>query len=192
MDSRTTPLILVMVSLVCAIIPTVGAAVPAAIAQEEETSLGEDLARGTISDIDGGDNEVNGDAAADAGIDQDSTDTVTVNSNKDHQTVDQTDFNEFGDNTANFDTDQPAANVAVPIATPTPPPADGGLPPEGDVVFCLELVGETISCFDTLEQCELGRAFLADVISECEKFETPPPDAFLCVAEEGGISCIRE
>jgi hypothetical protein len=190
MGSRTTPLILVMVTLVCAL-PAAGA-IPSAIAQEEETSLGEDLTGGILSDVDGGDDdEENGDAA-DADIDQDSTNTATVDRNREDQTGDQTDFNEFGDNTADLDPYQPAANVGVPIATPTPPPPDDGLPPEGDVVSCLELVGETISCFDTLEQCELGEGFLADVISECERFETLPPDAFLCVAEEGGISCIRE
>ena len=185
------PLILAMVTLVCAL-PAAGV-VPSAIAQEEETSLGEDLVGGIISDVDGGDDDEEKGDAADAEIDdQDSTDTTTVNPNQEDQTVDQTDFNEFGDNTADFDTDQPAANVAVPIATPTPPPPDDGLPPEGYVGFCLKLVGETISCFDTLEQCELGEGFLADVISECERFETLPPDAFLCVAKEGGISCIRE
>src|SRR5918994_1116417 len=170
MNPKTTALILVMVALVCAL-PAAGA-IPSAIAQEE-TSLGEDLVGGIVSNVsdvdDGDDDEENGDAA-DAEIDQDSTDTATVNPNQEDQTVDQTYFNEFRDNTADLDPYQPAANVGVPIATPTPPPPDDGLPPEGDVVSCLELVGETISCFDTLEQCELGEGFLADVISECERF----------------------
>ena len=182
MDSKTTPLILAIFTLVCAL-PAAGALLPA-IAQEEETSLGEDLTRGTISDVSDGD--------ADDEIDQDTTDTATVNSNKD-QTVDQTDFNEFGDNTANLDADQPAANVAVPIATPTPPTPGGGLPPEGDVVFCFEegLLFLGILCSDTLEECELVQEGFENVISECEGFETPPPGAAFCTISEGGeiITC---
>jgi hypothetical protein len=67
-NPKTTPLVLVMLALVCAIIPSVGPAVPAAVAQED-TSLGEeDLAGGIVSDVlDEGedDDEENGDAADD-------------------------------------------------------------------------------------------------------------------------------
>jgi hypothetical protein len=119
-NPKTTPLILVMFNLACAIIPAVVAA-PAAIAQQEDTSLGEeDLAGGIVSDVlDGGDedDEENGDAAADTENDQDSTNTATVNPNQD-QIVDQGSTNTFGDNTADLTADLLAANVAIPIAIP--------------------------------------------------------------------------
>src|SRR5215207_10801909 len=119
MNPKTTALILVMVALVCAL-PAAGA-IPSAIAQEE-TSLGEDLVGGIVSDVDDGDDdEENGDAP-DADIDQDSTDTATVNPNQEDQTVDQTYFNEFGDNTAvSIDVDEEEQ------LTLTPPPPDDGL-----------------------------------------------------------------
>lgn len=184
MNPKTSPLVLAMFTILCAL-PAAGV-VPAAIAQEGTSSDEEGLVGGIISNVlDGSDDEPNGDS--DAEVNQDSTDTATVNPNQEDQTGDQEDVAIFGDNTADFD----YTNVDLPMAITTPTP-DDRLPPEGDVVFCLELVGETISCFDTLEQCELGEGFLADVISECERFETILPDAFLCVAEEGGISCIRE
>src|SRR5215207_11262950 len=115
MNPKTTPLVLAIFTILCAL-PAAGA-IPSAIAQEEETSLGEDLVGGIISDVDGGDDdEENGGDAADAEIDQDSTDTATVNPNQeDHQNGDQTYFNEFRDNTADLDPYQPAANVGVPI-----------------------------------------------------------------------------
>jgi len=190
MNPKTTALILVMVALVCAL-PAAGA-IPSAIAQEE-TSLGEDLVGGIVSDVDDGDDdEENGDAP-DADIDQDSTDTATVNPNQEDQTVDQTYFNEFRDNTADLDPYQPAANVGVPIATPTPPPPDDGLLSEDNVVFCFEeglILG--ILCSDTLEDCEFAQERFENIISECEGFETPPPPgAAFCSISEGGknIKC---
>lgn len=163
--------------------------------QEEETSLGEDLVRSTISDVDGGDYKINGDAD-DAEIDQDSTDTATVNPNQEDQTVDRDNFNEFGDNTADLDTDQPSVNVGVPIATPTPtpPPPDDGLPPEGDVVFCFEPdLPREFFCFDTPEECDIAEELvgsaeevLGSITSGCEGFETSPPGALACSVPEGG------
>jgi cytoskeletal protein RodZ len=189
MNPKTTPLVLAMFFTLVCTLPAAGAAVPAAIAQEEDTSsLDEDLARSIISDVlDGGNDEVNDDAA-DAEIDdQDSADTSTVNPNHEDQTVDQTDFNEFGDNTVtNLDADrQTESNVAVSI--------DVNEEQGGGVVLCYQRQGDERVCFNTQEQCELALAEdELSTTSHCERFETLPPDAFLCVAKEGGISCIRE
>jgi hypothetical protein len=71
MNSKTTPVVLVMFTLVFAL-PAAGA-IPAAIAQEEDASLGAGLARSLVPDVlDGGgdDEEENGDAVDDE-IDQD-------------------------------------------------------------------------------------------------------------------------
>ena len=182
MNSKTTPLILAMFFILVCTLPAAGATVPAAIAQQEDiTSLDEeDLARGIVSDVlDGGDDEVN-DEAADAEIDdQDSTDTSTVNPNQEDQTVDQTDFNEYGDNTAvSIDVDKEEQS------TPTPPPDDGLQSEDG--VFCFQeglILG--ILCSGTLEDCELAQEQFENVISECEGFETPPPDAAFCSISEG-------
>jgi uncharacterized protein (DUF1684 family) len=189
MTPKTTPPVLAMFfTLVCAL-PAAGATIPSAIAQGQDISPldeEEDLARSIISDVlDGGDDdEVNDDAADYDMVDQDSTETATVSPNQD-QTVDQTDFNEFGDNTAtNLDADQTESHVAVSIDVDK---EDGG------VVWCYERQGDETVCFNTQEQCELALAENElSTTSHCERFETLPPDAFLCVAKEGGISCIRE
>jgi hypothetical protein len=122
-----------------------------AIAQEDTTSLDEeDLASGIVSDVLEGsgddDDEVNDDNAADIDeiVDQDSTDTATVNSNQEDQTVDQDDTVIFGDG-ANTQTaipiidqdreqDQGAANLslneALDVTVEPIPTPDDGLPPE--------------------------------------------------------------
>lgn len=91
-----------MFSLMCVILPAalvVGAMAlsPSAIAQQEDTSLGdeeEDLARGIVSDV-----LDSGDDAADSENFQDATNTATEDSNQ-GQTVDQDDISAFGDDTA--------------------------------------------------------------------------------------------
>jgi hypothetical protein len=196
MNPKTTPLVLaVFFTLVCTL-PTAGAVPAAAIAQEEEDTSSldeEDLARGIISDVlgDGGDDdEINDDAAADAETDdEDLTDTATVNPNQEDQTVDQTDFNEFGDNTAvSIDVGKEEEEEQLTL-TPSP---DDRLPSE-DVVFCFEgglILG--ILCSDTLEDCEFAQERFENVISECEGFETPPPPgAAFCSISEGrkNIKC---
>lgn len=188
---KTTPLVLVMFFMLVCSLPAVGATIPSAIAQEV-TSLDEDLARGIVFDVlDGGndDDEVNDDAE-DAETDQDSTDTAaTVNPNQEDQSVDQTDFNENGDNTAvSIDVDKEEQLTL----TPTPPSSDDGLPSE-DGVFCFQeglILG--ILCHDTLEDCEFVQERFENVISECEGFETPPPPgaAFCSISEDGkNIRC---
>jgi hypothetical protein len=118
----------------------------------------------------------------------------TANSNLD-QTVDQTRFNEFGDNTADVTGDQHEVNVAVPLAlsiseeeeeetpttpiTPTPPEEEE--PPEF-AVFCFnsEFFARII-CFDTMQDCNDALEFLVEFGGEsapnCTGFVTSPPGA---------------
>jgi hypothetical protein len=173
MSPKTSPLALVIFTLVSAL----PAGVPAAIAQED-TSLGEDLVGGIISNVLDGD-------ADDAEIDQDSTDTTTtVSSNQEDQTVDH-DTVKFGDNSADLDD----TNVNVPMNVeegPSTPPPDDRLQPE-EVAFCFEPnLPRGFFCFDSLEKCEIAEELLGSINSGCERFETPPPGALSCSALEGG------
>jgi hypothetical protein len=188
--TKTTPLVLAMFTLLCATIPA-AVAVPSAIVQEDITSLDKDLARGIISAVlDGGNDgeEVNVDTADDKILDQDSMNAAIVSPNQEDQTVDQTDFNEFGDNTVtNLDTDQTESNVAVSIDVDEEEDGKNG------VVWCYQRQGDQTVCFNTHQQCELALSENdLSTTPHCERFETLSPDAFLCVAKEGGISCIRE
>jgi hypothetical protein len=188
---RTTSLILAAFALVWAIMPT-AVSVPSAIAQEDLPSVDKDLARSIVSTIlDGGDDdgeEVNGGAANERILDQDSMDAAIVNPNQEDQTVDQTDFNEFGDNTVtNLDTDQTESNVAVSIDVDEEEDGNNG------VVWCYQRQGDQTVCFSTHQQCEIALSENdLSTTPRCERSETLSPDAFLCVAKEGGISCIRE
>jgi hypothetical protein len=188
---RTTSLILAAFALVCTILSAT-VSVPSAIAQEDLPSVDKDLARSIVSTVlDGGDGygkEVNIDDADDRILDQDSMDTAIVNPNQEDQTVDQTDFNEFGDNTvSNLDADQTESNVAVSIDVDKEEDGKNG------VVWCYQREGDQTVCFNTHQQCELALSENdLSTTSHCERFETLSPDAFLCVAKEGGISCIRE
>jgi hypothetical protein len=119
LGSKTTPVILVTVSLLCAIIPA-AAAVPSAIAQEEND---ENLAGSIVSEV------LKGGDAEDDETDQDSPNTATPNPNQD-QTVVQDDTVIVGDDNADLD----AANVAIPIAIPisieeVPPECPEGFAP---------------------------------------------------------------
>ncbi|MDQ3852712.1 MAG: hypothetical protein M3299_07760 [Thermoproteota archaeon] len=157
--------------------------IPLALA-EEDISL--DETRGMVSDVlDGSDDEVDD---ADAKIDQGSTDTVTANPNQDGSTIDQTDSNEFGDNTAvSIDIDEEEQQQQLTLA----PPPDDGPPVSEDLVFCFEgglILG--ILCSSTLEDCEFVQERLESVISKCEGFETPPGGAFCFISEDGkNIKC---
>lgn len=187
MSPKTSPLALVIFTLVSAL----PAGVPAAIAQENSSS-DEDLVGGIISNVlDGGDDEENGDNADGAEANQDSTDTTTVSSNQEDQTVDH-DTVTFGDNTAEIDD----TNVGVPINVeegPSTPPPDNRLQTE-EVVSCFEPeLPRGFFCFDTLEECEIAEEqvgsaeeVLGSATSECERFETPPPGALSCSVLEGG------
>jgi hypothetical protein len=199
MTPKTPSLILAMFTLMCTL-PAAGV-IPSVIAQEDTTSLDEEnLASGIVSDVlDGSgddDDEVNDDeeddddADIDEIVDQDSTDTATVKPNQDETTIDQTDSNEFGDNTAvSIDIDEEEQQQQQ--LTLRSPPDDGLLSSE-DVVFCFEggfILG--ILCSDSLEDCEFAQERFENIISECEGFETPPPNAAFCSISEGGknIKC---
>jgi hypothetical protein len=187
--TKNFPMALVMFTLVCTL-PAAGV-IPLAAAQEDVTSLDEDLVRGIVSDIlDGGDDgEEENDSAADSKTNQDSTDTATVDQNPEDQTVDQTDFNEFGNNTA-ISIDRAEEEQQQQLRLTSPP--DNALLQSEDVVFCFQqglILG--ILCSDTLEDCDVVQERFEKIISECEEFETSPPDAAFCsVSEEGkDIKC---
>jgi hypothetical protein len=188
--TKNFPVALAMFALVCTL-PAAGV-ISLAIAQEDVTSLDEDLVRGIVSDIlDGGDDgEEEHDAAADSKTTQDSTDTTTVDPNPEDQTVDQTDFNEFGNNTS-ISIDRAEEEQHQQQLRLTSPP-DNALLQSEDAVFCFQqglILG--ILCSDTLENCDVVQERFETVISECEVIETPPPDAAFCsVSEEGkNIKC---
>jgi hypothetical protein len=189
--TKTFPMALAMFTLVCTL-PATGV-IPLAIAQEDVTSLDEDLVRGIVSDIlDGGDDgEEENDGAADSKTNQDSTDTATVDQNPEDQTVDQTDFNEFGNNTA-ISIDRAEEEQQQQQQLRLTSPHDNALLQSEDVVFCFQqglILG--ILCSDTLEDCDVVQERFEKIISECEEFETSPPDAAFCsVSEEGkNIKC---
>lgn len=129
MGSKTTPLVLVMFALVGALS---AGAVPAAIAQED-TSLGQDLAGGIVSDVlDGSVNDDDQNGDADDEINQDATVTATVNRNQE-QNGNEDNVDEFADDTISLTGEQHPGNAGVPLGlsidpaeeeTPTPPPAD--------------------------------------------------------------------
>jgi hypothetical protein len=188
------PLVLMIFALV-SILPA--AMVPSAFAQEEDDD-DENLSSSIVSDV-----LEDGSSDAEDESNQDSTNTATINPNQE-QDLDQTDFNVFGDETADLIQDERQANVAVPLAIPididvieketpiTPTPPEEEEPPEF-VVFCFEgkLAGfQGLLCFESLEDCEEAHV-IAEETSECEGFETLPPDAADCEIfrdEEGEIA----
>jgi hypothetical protein len=185
--TKTFPLALAMFTLVCTL-PAAGV-IPLAIAQEDVPPIDEDLVRGIVSDIlDGVDDGEEENNAADSKTNQDSTDTATVDPNPEDQTVDQTYFNEFGNNTA-ISIDR-AEEEQQQLRLTSPP--DNALMQSEDAVFCFQqglILG--ILCSDTLEDCNVVQERFEKVISECEEFETSPLDAAFCsVSEEGkNIKC---
>jgi hypothetical protein len=194
-SKKSKPLVLAMLTLVCTIVPAAGV-IPLAVAQVEEDipSLDEDLARSIVSNVlDGGSDdgeEVNDGDTHDEIVDQDSMDATIANPIQEDLSVDQTDVNEFGDNTAtHLDADQTESNVAVSIDVDEEQEDDG----EDGAVWCYQRQGDQTVCFNNPKQCELALSENdLSTTSHCERFETLSPDAFLCVAKEGGTSCIRE
>ena len=184
----TTPLVLMIFTVMCAL-PVAAAAVPAAIAQEEQTtSLEEDLASDIVSDVlDGSgnaDEEENTDDAA--GDDTNTQIAVPVTDE------DQREANLAANLAAQLDLD--VANVDE--EEQQPPEEE---PPEF-VAFCLQasdFLGEVPVCFNTSEECERAEELLLevniDIISDCKGVETLPADAINCFIEEGvTINCTNE
>ncbi len=106
-NQKNAPIVLAIFVLMYAL----SAGVPSAMAQEN-ASLGEDLAGGSYLIFQTA-ATMRKKATMLMPIAQDSTNTAAVNPNQE-QTVDEDNFAEFGDDTADHD----AANVAVPIAVP--------------------------------------------------------------------------
>ena len=122
MGSKNTPMILMTVTLVCAIIPAaVGAMLPPSVfAQQEETSLGdnkEDLAGGIVSDILDGygyeDEKWDNDSDVEDEFNQDATVTATIGPNE-GEDVNEDNVGESGYDISNLDD----ANAAAPNTTP--------------------------------------------------------------------------
>jgi hypothetical protein len=114
---KITPLVLAIFALVFAL-PTaavLGAAIPAAIAQEEDTSLGEDLAGGIITDIFDGsiDEGVNDDAETGQGPPNAETVNPNQEDNNDVQSGDDTNTQIA---VPIIDQDQGAANLGANLA----------------------------------------------------------------------------
>jgi hypothetical protein len=194
MNSKTTPVVLVMFTLVFAL-PAAGA-IPAAIAQEEDASLGAGLARSLVPDVlDGGgdDEEENGDAVDDE-IDQDSTGTATVNPNQEYNN--EANFAPQNNNPVAIpiiDQDQGAANLAAQLAANLDLDAanvdvneEEEVPPECPEGFAPEN-GQCRSTETTEPTCPEGfapengqcRSILTTVDREC-------PDGFEFETREGG------
>jgi hypothetical protein len=188
---KTTCLVLVMFSILCAL-PAAGVVlVPSAIGQEEDNddedaSLIEDdenLASGIVSNV----------------LDDDSGDDDQEENTDDDTVI-------FGDDSGTqrvipiIDEDQRAADLALNegvdvdvvqkvTRTTTPPSTPPG---DEDAFFCLEDIDFGVLCFSTPEDCEFVEAlFVGFIVSECEEFETPPSDAQICTVVEDplDISC---
>jgi len=196
MTPKVKPLVLAMFTLMCAIIPAAGA-IPSVIAQEEDTSLGQDLAGGIVSDVlDGGgdDEEENGDADDAETDDQDSTDTATVNPNQEDNNEanfapqnnnpvaipiinqDQGAANLAAQLAANLDLD--AANVDVNEEEEVPPECPEGFAPEN---------GQCRSIVTTEPICPEG---FAPENGQCRSIVTTEdrecPEGFEFETREGG------
>jgi hypothetical protein len=195
-----------MAALACAIItPAAGVTLllPSSVfAQQEDTSLGEegeDLASGIVSGVldgssddeedDNIDNEENeGGGAATAG-DDDGTNAQIAVPITDQDQRDANLAEQLGVNADIVEEEE--------VVTPTPTEEE---PPEF-VTFCFLsgnplLGGNTLLCFDTMEDCKLGEGFIGPVVDGkvCEGFVTPPPDSGDCeiTREQGestGIIC---
>ena len=178
------PLLVFMVVLVCALLAT--GALSVAVAQLEDSSLGEqNLAGGIVSDVLDGSHDEEENGGVDDKIDEDSTSTATIYPEQE-KSVDKDNFVQYGDNTADFSTDQRIPNVAVPSTSTRP--LDDRLHPE-NLVFCTESdLSGSLLCFDTLEDCKSGEEMVTSAISECEGFETLPPDALSCSVLKEGYS----
>ena len=179
MNLKTAPLILSIFALVFALpaASVVGAAIPAAIAQEEDdTSLGKDLAGGILTDIFDGsiDEGVNDDAETGQGP----PNAETVNPNQEDSNDVQS-----GDDTNTqiavpiIDQDQGAANLGANLAAnldvdvehiieetrSTTPPEEEEQPPEGTCdpfttdCSCFRDVAGDLHCFPSETECILFR-----------------------------------
>jgi hypothetical protein len=175
-----------MIFTVMCALPVAAGAVPAAIAQEEQTtSLEEDLASGIVSDVlDGGSDDENDNEENDSDAAGGDTNTQVTAPITDQ---DQTTADIAANRAANLDLEV----VREQLPTPTPPEEEE--PPQFEA-FCFVsgFLPSSLLCFNTSEECEMAEEFLegvAPTISKCEGVEALPPDALNCVNrdEEGEI-----
>jgi hypothetical protein len=118
MGSKSPPVILMMVTLVCGIIPAVGAVQPpSAFAQQERASLGEEESLGAsivsnvLNGVDGDDKQI-GDAHHEGN--QDATVTVTLSRNQEHNGNEDI-IGGFANDTAHLTAEQHAGNISAPL-----------------------------------------------------------------------------
>jgi hypothetical protein len=183
---KTTPLVLMIFTVMCAL-PVAAGAVPAAIAQEEETtSLEEDLASGIVSNV------LDGSGNAD---EEENTDDAAGDDTNTQIAVPVTDEDQREANlAANL-----AAQLDLDVANVDEEEEEEEEPPEF-VAFCLQasdFLGEVPVCFNTSEECERAEELLLevniDIVSDCKGVETLPADAINCFIEEGvAINCTNE
>jgi hypothetical protein len=177
-NPKTKPLVLAIFILLFALPAAAGAAIPPAIAQEDDASLGEDLAGGILSDVldgvGGHDYEVNDDAETR----QDPTNAETVNPNQE----DNNDVQFGGDTNTQIaipiiDQDQGAANLAANLATNLDiediEEEEEKVPPECPPGFALEANGDCRSIETTEPICPTGFALEAN--GDCRSIETTEP-----------------
>lgn len=165
-----------MFTIIC-VLPATAVSPPSAIAQEDDEA--ENLASGTVSNV----------------LESGSTSGDNANTQVSVPLIDQ---------------DQTDANLGVSEAldvtverTLSPQEEE---PPEF-VAFCLVFTGPggdpITGCFDTSDECEIAQDILVDLfpdtlISECDGFETLPPNAADCNIvedQEGepiGFNCVSQ
>jgi hypothetical protein len=179
---KPMPLILLLFTIMCAL-PATTTVIPSAIAQEDDDmSLdeAENLASGTVSNV----------------LDSGSTAGDNTNTQLSVPLIDQNQTD------ANLGLSE-ALDVTVER---TLSPQEEEEPPEF-VAFCLVFTGPggdpITGCFDTSDECEIAQDILVDLfpdilISECDGFETLPPNAADCniVEDQEGeqieVNCVSQ
>jgi hypothetical protein len=192
---KTTPLFLVIFTLMCAL-PAAGEVVlPSAIAQqddEDHASLldddNENLATGIVSDVldggSGGDNDDNEEENDNGGAAARGDTNIQV-------AVPITDQDQTAENRAvNLD-----LNIIEEEAPPLTPPTPDE---EEDGVFCFAFEGDVgfaqAFCFETRAECEEGRIVTESrppftPTQECREFATIPPGGGNCRVVDDEVRC---
>ncbi len=178
-------------TILCAL-SSIAGALPSVIAQQE--SISSDDEEGLVGDIisnvlDGTENDERNGSDSGSEADQGSMDTTTPDSNDEDQTIDQEDVTILGDNTPALD----HTNVDVPTTMALDAGGKAEQSKHLSDDFCFEQnLPREFFCFDTLDECEAAEDLvmgaeevLGSIISGCEGFETPPPDAFSCSIPDG-------
>jgi len=175
-NPKTVRLALAIFIFVCAL-PAAVAVLPAAIAEEEDASLGQDLAGGIVSDVlDGSIDEGVND---DAGISQDPTNDETVNPSQEDNNGAR-----FGGDTNTqiavpiIDQDQGAANSESNLAGNLDLDIQEEVPPECPPGFTLNNNGQCEQIVSEDPDCSTGFTFNA-ATDRCERTVTESEDPTL-------------